>query len=79
MDNNTTIIKITCQFGLVAKSTSTSMFQQPGNPAKLLSTVFIRVSEKYNAEQNAIMIMQTHPDHPLSKPLTKSAYAGIKT
>ena len=42
----TTISRMTIQCGLVANSTSTTMFQQPGNPAKELSVVFIRVSAK---------------------------------
>ena len=43
---STTIAKITLCEGATAKSTSTTMFQQAGKPEKLLSLVFMRVSEK---------------------------------
>ena len=41
-----TISRITVWLGSVAKSTRTTMFQQAGKPAKLLSLVFILVSAK---------------------------------
>ena len=44
--NSTTIAKITLCEGAMAKRTSTTMFQQAGKPEKLLSLVFMRVSEK---------------------------------
>ena len=44
--NSTTMAKITLCEGATAKRTSTTMFQQAGKPEKLLSLVFIRVSEK---------------------------------
>ena len=36
--------------GAMANNTSTTMFQQAGNPEKLLSMVFMRVSAKYTTE-----------------------------
>ena len=42
----TTISRMIQKFGLSAKSTSTTMFQQAGKPAKELSLVFMRVSAK---------------------------------
>jgi hypothetical protein len=45
-DSSTTVARITICGGSVAKRTRTTMFQQAGKPAKLLSLVFIRVSAK---------------------------------
>ena len=71
--NTITIIKMTCQVGWIVKTTKTTIFQQPGKPEKLLSCVFIRVSAKYKTEVKAMIIMQTHPDHPFRSPLTNRA------
>ena len=46
MVKSTTVASTTPGPGFSAKRTRTTMFQQAGKPAKLLSLVFIRVSAK---------------------------------
>ena len=44
------------------------MFQQPGNPSKLASAVFIRVSQKYSAEAKGTTIRMPQPAQPGTRP-----------
>ena len=65
--------------GSSAKSTRTSMFQQPGKPEKELSLVFIRVSAKYIALAKVMMMIITQPDQPSISPDLNRAKAGMNT
>ena len=67
------------KFGASAKSTSTSIFQQPGKPEKELSLVFMRVSAKYMALAKVITMMASQPVQPGKRSDLKSAKAGMNT
>ena len=72
-------IRITQKFGDRAKRTMTTIFQQPGNPLKLLSLVFILLSQKYTADAKVIMIIANQPVHPGRSPDLNKAKAGMNT
>jgi len=55
------------------------MFQQPGNPLKELSAVFIRLSAKYSALAKVMMMMAIQPVQPGSRSEWNSAKAGMNT
>ncbi len=74
-----TSARMTQKFGSSAKTTSTTMFQQPGKPEKELSLVFIRVSAKYMALAKVMTMIATQPVQPSISPDLKSAKAGMNT
>ena len=67
------------KFGSKANTTTATMFQQPGKPAKELSFVFILVSQKYMAEAKVMMMITNQPVQPSKSPDLNSANAGMNT